>query len=100
MKKELLPSNKRKFDVLYDQTQTKTQKGSEFILNASMETISFENHIILEELEMMVGFTSSEVNLFLFRITEKNKTYMFARQRYWKVAGTLNKVKSETLTKK
>ena len=49
---------------------------------------------------MMIGFTSSEVNLLLFRITEQSKTYMFARQRYWKVAGTLNKVKSETLTKK
>ena len=100
MKKELLPSNKRKFDVLYEQAQTKTQKGSEFILNASMETISFENHLILEELKKMVGFTSSEVNLFLFRITEQNETVMFARRSFWKVPGTLNKVKSETLTKK
>ena len=65
-----------------------------------METISFENHLKLEELKKMVGFTSSEVNLFLFRITEQNKSVMFARRIFWKVPGTLNKVKSETLTKK
>ena len=65
MKKELLPSNSKKVDVFSDQTQTKTQKGSEFILNVPMETISFENYLILEELKWMVGFTNSDVHLFL-----------------------------------
>ena len=50
-----------------------------------METISFENHLILEELKKMVGFTTSEVNLLLFRITDQNKTVMFARRSFWKV---------------
>ena len=65
-----------------------------------MEVISFENHLILEEIKRIIGFISSKVNLFFFRITERNKTNMFARQRFWKNPGTINKVKSETLTKK
>ena len=64
-----------------------------------METLPFEYHLILEELKWMIGFTFSDVNLFLFRITEQNQANMFARQRFWKVPGTINKVKLETLTK-
>ena len=74
----------------------KSQKGSEFILKISMGTVSFDNHFLLEELEWMIGFTSSEVQFFLFRITEQNKTIMFARKSFWKVPGTINKIKSKT----
>ena len=62
----------------------KTQKGSEFILKLSIETVSFDNHFLLQELEWMISFTSSEVQFFLFRITEQNKTIMFAKKKFWK----------------
>ena len=64
MKKVLLLSDEKTFDVLDEQNQTKTPKGSEFILNVPMETISFENHLVLEELKRLVGFTKSDVPLF------------------------------------
>ena len=96
MKKELLLSNWKTVDVFSEQTQKKTQKGSEFILKVSMEVFSVDNHFLLEELEWMIGFTSSEVRFFLFRITEQNKTFMFARKSFWKVPGTMNKIKSKT----
>ena len=64
-----------------------------------METSSFENHSKIEELNWMIGFTSSELHLFIFGITEQIETNIFPRKQLWKIPGTLNKVEKK-ITKK
>ena len=66
-------SNFKNFDVPFEQTQTKLQKGTEFKLNVPMWTFAFANHIKTEERKKKTGFTGSEVHFFFCKITKQNE---------------------------
>ena len=45
----------------------------------------------------MIGFTSSEVHIFICKVTKQNETIIVPRKTYWKVPRFINKIKKTVI---
>ena len=89
MKNELLLLIKKNTDTLIEQTKTKPRGILEFKMNKQMETISFSPPIVLvEEGKWLLGVTSFECIIFVFKITNENKCFSITTLCNWNSEST------------
>ena len=99
MNDELLILMKKHTDTLIEQTKTKPQETLEFKMDKQMETISFNPPInLVEEGEWLLGVTSFEATISVFKITDENNSLSITTPGHWnsesaeKTIGELNKL--------
>ena len=90
MNNELLLLIKKHTDTLIEQTRTKPEETSEFVMDKQMETSSFNPPINLaEERKRLLAVTSFEAMNSIFNITDENNCF----QSLYQVIGRPNLLK-------
>ena len=95
LNKDYLLSNPKKFDVHFEQTHTKPQKGTEFKLNVPIQILSSLNHLNVEERKWIIGCTSIERLLFI--LWKQNRNIHNCEEDFLETSSTYEQSKNKDI---